>query len=329
MLTISSITFVGVCFLFLSQWTIFGFSAISSCVAIMGFRLNLKGAYGRAAMFLPYFLTCHLLLITFLFLGADSGLHWVICLYPIYAFTVFRRKQLFKQIFVVLLGVVGFFVCEFVAPKESVLVTPAQQVWVSSYSFLICMFFASLIVNLVITQLVRANQNLKHLSEIDELTGISNRRKVLSDAVNVFSGSIENREPCSFAILDLDHFKKINDTYGHDAGDLVLRDVALEMKHRIGSLFKLGRYGGEEFVIIMPNTTKEQAEKHMEILRHSVSGLHIETKLGIMVPITVSVGISSISFNTMRYEEVLSEADQALYTAKHEGRNQVKSFSIY
>ncbi len=328
-LTILSISFVGISFLLLSQWSIFCFNAISAFIAVMGVRFNLKEEYSIAAMFLPYFLTLHLILITVFFLGSNSELHWVICLYPIYAFTVFQREQFYKQILVVLLGVLGFLICEFLAPNESVLITAQHQVWLSVYAFLICMFFASLIVNLVITQLVKANKNLKHLSEIDELTGISNRRKVLADALDVFSNSVENREPCSFAILDLDHFKKINDTYGHDAGDLVLKDVALEMRCQLGSLFKLGRYGGEEFVVIMPNTSIEQAEKDMEQLRGSVSCLQIQTKLGIMVPVTISIGISSISFNTARYEEILSEADDALYAAKHEGRNQVKTYSIY
>ncbi|MCZ2723013.1 GGDEF domain-containing protein [Marinomonas sp. 15G1-11] len=328
-LSLSGIAFLCVFFVFVSQWPIVWFQMISVFIGIMGFRLNLKGFHSKSAVFLPFFLIGYLLISSFFFIGANSDLHWATSLYPIYSFTVFQRKHYLKRIYLVLLGSIGFFLCEFIAPETSILVTPQQQVWLSAYTFCISMIFASLIMNLLISRLIKANQHLKHLAEVDELTGISNRRKVLADAVDVFAGSSFNGKKCSFAIIDLDHFKKINDTYGHDAGDLVLREVAQQMATKMDASFKLGRYGGEEFVIVMPDTDVLSAEQSMEAMRANIEDLQIETKQGIVVPVTVSIGISSINFNTMRYEEVLSEADQALYLAKDEGRNRVKTYSIY
>ncbi|WP_191603046.1 GGDEF domain-containing protein [Marinomonas algicola] len=329
LLTLCGITFTAILYMFWSVWPAFWFQVVSVFICVIGVRLNLKGFYSQSAIFLPFFLMGFLLVSSFFFIGSSNGLHWVASLIPIYAFSVFHKKHYLKRVGVVLIGTIVFFLCELLAPNDSVLITSEQQIWMRVYSFCMCTVFASFIMNLLISRLIKANTFLKRLAEVDELTGISNRRKVLADAVNVFASSILNKEKSSFAIIDLDHFKKINDTYGHDAGDLVLRDVAQTMANKIGTAFKLGRYGGEEFVIVMPNTDKGLAQKEMEAVRKSIESLYIETKLGIVVPVTVSIGISSIGFNTSRYEELLSEADQALYEAKNAGRNQVQVFSLY
>ncbi|WP_275426938.1 GGDEF domain-containing protein [Marinomonas primoryensis] len=132
-----------------------------------------------------------------------------------------------------------------------------------------------------------------------------------------------NREPCVFSIVDLDHFKKINDTFGHEAGDLVLAQVAAMMASVIRPQDEIGRYGGEEFIVIMRNTNLKQAEAVMERLRCSVENMLIETEVGIVIPVTISAGLASIAPNVSRYEEILAQADKSLYVAKRNGRNRI------
>ena len=127
----------------------------------------------------------------------------------------------------------------------------------------------------------------------------------------------------------MDHFKKINDTYGHDSGDLVLAQVATMMRSAIRSEDEIGRYGGEEFIVIMRNTNLKQAEVIIERLRQSVEDMFIETDKGIVIPVTISAGLATITPNFSRYEEILVQADKGLYSAKRNGRNRLYIQSEY
>ncbi|BFM47984.1 hypothetical protein THO17_01470 [Marinomonas sp. THO17] len=212
--------------------------------------------------------------------------------------------------------------CAFLSLKGVYLTESKQNLLLVSVFFFIAIYF-SVVINLVMSRLKSANQYLRVLAEKDELTGLSNRRKVLADAVNIFADSVINRESCVFAIVDLDHFKKINDTYGHEAGDFVLTKVAGKMQSVIRPIDKVGRYGGEEFIILMPKTRLPQAELVMEHLRQTIASLVIETDKGIIIPVTISIGLAPISPEVTRYEEILAAADKGLYAAKRNGRNRV------
>ena len=189
---------------------------------------------------------------------------------------------------------------------------PEQQVIVRYLTFVITLAAISGATALVVGRLRRANSELRKLAELDELTGIANRRKVLADAVNIYADAVINMESCVYAIVDLDHFKKINDTYGHEAGDVVLKSVAAKMDDTIRKGDKLG-----------------QGLQEMDRLRQEVSDMLIETEMGVVVPVTLSVGLSAISLETNRYEEILAEADSALYSAKREGRNRVSAYTSF
>ena len=149
---------------------------------------------------------------------------------------------------------------------------------------------------------------IKKLVEYDELTHILNRRGVL--------GKIENVKTGSILFLDIDYFKKINDTYGHEFGDFVLSEIGKILQNTFRKSDIIGRWGGEEFIIILPETSYEDALKLAEKLRKTIENHNFKD-----VKVTISVGVSEYTGN---FENSLKRADEALYKAKNSGRNQVK-----
>ena len=124
-------------------------------------------------------------------------------------------------------------------------------------------------------------------------------------------------------LLDVDHFKQVNDTWGHSAGDLVLRGVADMMRHGVRAEDTLARLGGEEFVVIMPSTTRPLALRVAERLRSRIAQQSVDIGGGQRVPITVSIGVSLKRDLEDEIEDLLRRADDAMYAAKRTGRNRV------
>jgi len=156
----------------------------------------------------------------------------------------------------------------------------------------------------------------------DSLTGLYNRRHFYELAVIEFARSRRYRRPLSGMMMDIDHFKKVNDTYGHLAGDQVLiRFAELCTQNKRGADI-LGRYGGEEFVMLLPETSLENATVFAERLRKLIADTPVPTSKG-PLQITCSLGIATVSGETRNLEELLDRCDQALYRAKADGRNRV------
>ncbi len=166
-----------------------------------------------------------------------------------------------------------------------------------------------------------ANQ---HLARMDALTQVYNRR-ALDERLRIAAVQTE-MSGRSMAVLfaDLDHFKRINDSYGHDVGDHVLKDVSQRIRSvlRFGDV--LGRYGGEEFVIGLPDCGEDQARHLAERIRERIAAQPVLCG-GIVVPVTVSIGISVLHDGQSDIDSVLKRADQALYAAKRDGRNRVNA----
>ncbi|CEK12159.1 diguanylate cyclase [Legionella hackeliae] len=174
---------------------------------------------------------------------------------------------------------------------------------------------------------VRLRENLRYQSIRDSLTGLYNRR-YLEDALFKQIHQAE-RSKFSFALmmLDIDHFKKINDNYGHDAGDVSLREVGkvLEDCTRQGDI--AARYGGEEFLIMLHNIDLANAKKRAEQIRTTISKLQIKYGAQPVIPLTVSIGIAVFPKDSRNKDELTELADKALYFAKAHGRNRVIAFS--
>ncbi len=178
-------------------------------------------------------------------------------------------------------------------------------------------------------ELEEANQRLSELSLTDGLTGIANRRKFDAAFVEEWARAARTGATLSLIMLDLDHFKKYNDHYGHQQGDDCLRRVAEVLRsnaRRQGDL--VSRYGGEEFCMILPDTALSGAIEIAERLRREVENMHMPHVLSDMGRITVSLGVAaSTPCKVMNPAELLRRADESLYLAKSEGRNCVRSDS--
>jgi two-component system cell cycle response regulator len=157
----------------------------------------------------------------------------------------------------------------------------------------------------------------------DSLTGLHNRRYLDSHLQTLFDRAVARRRPLSLMITDIDRFKTINDRFGHDGGDRVLREFASRLRKNVRGIDLACRYGGEEFVVVMPDTTQEIAEKVAERIRAEIAGKPFEVGGGEPVTVTVSVGVSAIRRGADTVPELLKRADVALYEAKTNGRNRV------
>jgi diguanylate cyclase (GGDEF)-like protein len=167
----------------------------------------------------------------------------------------------------------------------------------------------------------RADREILHLAMTDSLTQIPNRRALMQQAERALAR--RSGLPLALLMIDVDHFKRINDTHGHPVGDEVLRSLAGLLSGRLRRQDTLGRYGGEEFCVLAPNTDRAGALKLAESLRETVAAMPLATEHG-ESRISISIGISFCPQDTMRnLEDILAEADSALYAAKQAGRNRV------
>ncbi|QQX79753.1 diguanylate cyclase [Shewanella sp. KX20019] len=181
---------------------------------------------------------------------------------------------------------------------------------------------------IALRELNEANQKLTEQSTIDSLTGVKNRNSF--DKRILAEGRISRRQqtPMAVLMLDIDHFKSINDTHGHLAGDQALRVIAGELKRILKRPTDLvSRFGGEEFAIILPNTNQEGALQVAESIRKAIFELPIHWG-EITIPLTVSIGVSvEIVSSEQHTTLLLGQADKALYRAKNEGRNRIMLYS--
>ncbi len=168
-------------------------------------------------------------------------------------------------------------------------------------------------------------KELEERANRDELTGALNRRGVIEQAQIELKRSRRFKHPVGVIMFDLDHFKQLNDTLGHDAGDIVLRAIVRQCLANIRDLDILGRYGGDEFVVLLPETDQENACLVGERLRKCVENNPVNLGEN-QVHLTISVGTTFDPAGTLDWKDLLQNADRALYVAKQEGRNLVRFY---
>ncbi|MFC1523696.1 HDOD domain-containing protein [Thermodesulfobacteriota bacterium] len=173
--------------------------------------------------------------------------------------------------------------------------------------------------------LKNSNDKLQRLASTDELTGLFNRRHFMSMMKSEISRAVRYNRPLSFIIFDIDFFKKVNDTYGHPAGDRVLAEVSWRIGENIRNTEILARYGGEEFAIILPETSIKDAALLAERLRRSIERMEVTADQTRISNITISLGVTTFipDKGLKSEEEIIQAADKALYNAKNTGRNKV------
>ncbi|CCH49655.1 sensor domain-containing diguanylate cyclase [Pseudodesulfovibrio piezophilus] len=173
-----------------------------------------------------------------------------------------------------------------------------------------------------ITEQKATEAKLRQLATTDGLTGLNNRRRFMELSEQELSHAIRYRRPLSIFMLDIDHFKRINDDYGHDVGDKVLRFMADISETALRNADILGRLGGEEFGVLLPETDENAAMDVAERLRHAIEENSIQEGEEVL-NVTVSIGVSTLSSGLNTIKSLLKQADKALYEAKESGRNRV------
>ncbi len=172
--------------------------------------------------------------------------------------------------------------------------------------------------------LKESNQSLLQLSLTDPLTELNNRRHLMDLLEKEFERSLRTHRPLALMMIDLDHFKRVNDNYGHQQGDNVLRTTAREIKRQLRQYDSAARFGGEEFAIILPDTLPKDAHLVAERIRKSISDIKFSGTIS-ELRITTSIGISALPHSKINtIEDLIRLADDALYTSKDNGRNRVE-----
>ena len=172
------------------------------------------------------------------------------------------------------------------------------------------------------SELLDAKKKLEIQSRTDPLTGVLNRRAILSQIGHELSRAKRNHTHISISMLDLDHFKTINDTFGHLSGDAVLRECIHRVESAVRVYDSVGRFGGEEFIVVLPETRAADAFTVAERIRLRINEMAADVD-GISIPFTVSQGLATCSGDST-VDEMIAVADQALYRAKEHGRNRVE-----
>ncbi|HKQ30899.1 MAG TPA: GGDEF domain-containing protein, partial [Burkholderiales bacterium] len=170
-------------------------------------------------------------------------------------------------------------------------------------------------------QNARLHARTLDMAETDALTGLHNRRKLDQRLREEIQRSQRSHQPLALVLLDLDHFKGINDTYGHSAGDAVLRALATTFRREIRDIDLVARVGGEEFMFLFPDTDPELAQRVAERIRRALTVLTVTVPGEEKLHVTGSFGIACFPLHANNAESLVANADRALYAAKQAGRN--------
>jgi diguanylate cyclase (GGDEF)-like protein len=255
---------------------------------------------------------------------------------PVFGFILLDRKAVWGATITALLVLVGLsYVTAYgLLPYAPVMVAPTDQVshvfWMNSVFFFAAPFFITII--LMADQMLmwwrERESKIRHMSRTDALTSIHNRFSILNILDVEVARATQLREPLSVVILDLDHFKKVNDQWGHPTGDLVLKTAAQVLRQNIRECDSLGRYGGEEFIIIIPNADQAEAQKIIERCRIALAQTNILSESQVLINVTASFGVVNVTHSIEQMIEpytLIKTADEALYIAKHNGRNRIET----
>lgn len=169
------------------------------------------------------------------------------------------------------------------------------------------------------------NRELQELAYYDPLTGLPNRRFFFEHASLIFEEVKGYEKPLSLLVIDIDHFKKINDTYGHDVGDLVLKTFADVLRGIVRKSDMCARFGGEELLVLLPNMNLQGTRVLAERIRTAVSKNPVENG-SIVIVFTASIGVSQYRKSMQNIDELIKKVDIALYRAREGGRNKVEVF---
>jgi diguanylate cyclase (GGDEF)-like protein len=176
--------------------------------------------------------------------------------------------------------------------------------------------------------LMEAREELREKASKDLLTMLPNRAAIASTLEQEVSRCHRDQRSVGVILLDIDHFKKVNDTFGHFAGDAVLRETASRLRSSMRPYDQVGRYGGEEFLVVLPNCELEQAANQAERMRQRLEESKVRADVGTEIPVSASFGVTISDLSDRSPDLFVRVADEALYRAKAAGRNRVVSLLL-
>lgn len=251
----------------------------------------------------------------------------ILWIYPIYKLLSDRAPSILRRVIAILYGVTvltfaGRAYFTFLAGEKMTLTSSTFYNVLAFLSLYIVMLVGS--IGFILLAKEKSDIELIKAATLDEMTSIYNRGTFFKHAKELISLHKRKEKPLAFLMMDLDHFKKINDTYGHHTGDLVLTKFAEEIKNQLRNYDLFGRFGGEEFVLLLPETGESDGRLIAERLRKQIEDNPVSVN-DKRISYTISIGIASlIPDDSTSIEALLNLSDKALYLAKKNGRNRVE-----
>lgn len=273
-------------------------------------------------------LMLHLVICTNLYVTRDSGFHLYFFLVPTGAFLLFETKDKYHKVVLSLIATLLFFYCENTVNENPLIaLSDTMNHYIYQSVVFINMIEVVFVLTLFVNQIETNEEKLFQQAKTDALTKIANRHFFFEQGNKQLEQATDNERPYTVALIDIDHFKSINDKYGHNAGDVCLMETARMFKMLVRKQDVIARIGGEEFVIAMPETTMKEAQSIVERIREAVSEHSIEIDVNTKFSCTASFGIATLSEECRDLKSLLNNADKALYQAKESGRNRVFTFA--
>ena len=289
---------------------------------LLHFPLQSRGRRDLGWHLLAVLFLVHVTGLTLLF-GTASGMQLYLVLGGPVALVVFTSKQTVSRAVMVAASLLLFVGLELASPAARVAMSPSWVWRVFELSTAPAVVFVLLVIHAVYLGEIRKREaSLEYAAQTDALTGLPNRRHGFEHAKTAFSRARRHGEAMAVLMLDLDHFKDVNDRHGHAAGDALLEAVAKALTQRLRQQDMVARWGGEEFLIVVSTAGPDGAHDVANALLERVASLGFEHD-GVLLPATASLGVALLTPQDATLEMLLARADRALYEAKARGRNRV------
>ena len=268
---------------------------------------------------------------SFLFFSPVVGFHYQYIALLVVAFTVYNgsnRASLIKLLLFTILLLTTFIVIDIFSIENTANKMQHSVEKIYFYTSIVGTFLGLYIVMMFFSmELSRTKQQLQHMAEFDFLTNLNNRRSLLQYGSYIFKLAAEHQQIFSVLLFDIDHFKKVNDSFGHAAGDMVLKEVCQLIKKTFRDNDYSARYGGEEFAVVLLEANAEKAMTAAEKIRKVVEEHVFFINEQQSIQLTISIGICVYNRSLNSFDQVLNNSDNALYEAKENGRNCIRMFN--
>lgn len=273
----------------------------------------------------------HLSLTVFVWFPTTTGYYFLYILIPFssaLSFPFNEKKEHYIAIIASFLATLFYFLARIMKPTFYLYeTTESMNIIIHSITIFSTIFPMIALFILYTNDIYTLHYRLKKEANTDSLTKIMNRRAMFASGEKIYKKALKSEDSFSLLLLDIDHFKNINDTYGHPIGDMLLVSLVNRIQLQLPKNAIFARYGGEEFAILLENTTLEESEELAKRLLISIRNHPFEINK-LHIPVTVSIGHSIYSKDFISYDDMLCCTDNALYKAKENGRNRVVSTNI-